>query len=143
MNYKTRWFRIEELVSQARYNDFVDREKDAIRRRGENISSYEVERMINSHPDVLESAAVGVPAEMGEDEVKINVALKPGARLTPEALIQYCEPRMAYFMVPRYVEFLEALPKTTTQKILKKILKEMGVNEKTWDREKAGYRLKR
>jgi crotonobetaine/carnitine-CoA ligase len=144
---KTRggWLRTGDLayIDEEGYFYFVDREKDAIRRRGENISSYEVEKVVNSHPDVLESAAVGVPAEMGEDEVKINVILKPHRKLTPEKLIEYCEPRMAYFMVPRYVEFLEALPKTTTQKILKKTLKEMGVSENTWDREKAGYQLKR
>jgi len=139
---KTRggWLRSGDLayMDDEGYFYFVDREKDSIRRRGENISSYEVERVINSHPDVLESAAVGVPAEMGEDEVKINVVLKPGTRLRPEQLIQYCEPRMAYFMVPRYVEFLGTLPKTTTQKVLKKTLKKMGITEKTWDREQAG-----
>lgn len=144
---KTRggWLRSGDLayMDEDGYFYFVDREKDAIRRRGENISSYEVEKVINSHPDVLESAAVAVPAEMGEDDVKINVVLKPNIKIFPEELIQYCEPRMAYFMIPRYVEFLEALPKTTTQKILKKRLKEKGVNENTWDREKVGYKLKR
>ena len=144
---KTRggWLRSGDLAyrDEEGYFYFVDRDKDAIRRRGENISSYEVEKVINSHADVLESAAVGVPAEMGEDEVKIYVVPKPGKDLRPEEIIKYCEPRMAYFMVPRYVEFLDALPKTTTQKISKKILKERGIAENTWDREKAGYQLKR
>jgi crotonobetaine/carnitine-CoA ligase len=144
---KTRggWLRTGDLayIDEDGYFYFVDREKDTIRRRGENISSYEVEKVVNSHPDVLESAAVGVPAEMGEDEVKFYVVLKPCRKLAPQKLIEYCEPRMAYFMIPRYVEFLEALPKTTTEKILKKTLKEMGVSENTWDREKAGYQIKR
>jgi crotonobetaine/carnitine-CoA ligase len=138
---KTRggWLRTGDYAytDEEGYLYFVDRKKDAIRRRGENISSYEVEKIISSHPDVLESAAVGVPAELGEDEVKIYVVLKPGRRLTPEELVAYCEPRMAYFMIPRYVEFMDALPKTTTEKVLKAALKESGLNPNTWDREKA------
>jgi crotonobetaine/carnitine-CoA ligase len=144
---KTRggWLRTGDYayLDEEGYFYFVDRKKDAIRRRGENISSYEVEKIINSHPDVLESAAVGVPAEMGEDEVKIYIVLKPGCSLTPEELVTYCEPRMAYFMIPRYVEFLDALPKTTTEKVLKATLKESGLNPNTWDREKAGYKVRR
>ncbi|MBM4332582.1 MAG: ATP-dependent acyl-CoA ligase [Deltaproteobacteria bacterium] len=144
---KTRggWLRTGDYAykDEEGYFYFVDRKKDAIRRRGENISTYEVEKVINAHPHVLESAAVGVPAEMGEDEVKICVVLKPGHKLTPAELIAYCEPRMAYFMVPRYVEFLDVLPKTTTQKVMKSNLKEMGVNKNTWDREKAGYQVKK
>jgi crotonobetaine/carnitine-CoA ligase len=80
---------------------------------------------------------------MGEDEVKIYVVRKPGRSLTPEELVAYCEPRMAYFMIPRYVEFMDALPKTTTEKVLKAALKESGLNPNTWDREKAGYRVRR
>ena len=144
---KTRggWLRTGDYayMDEEGYFYFVDRKKDAIRRRGENISSYEVEKIINSHPDVLESAAVGVPAEMGEDEVRIYVVLKPGRSLTPEELVAYCEPRMAYFMIPRYVEFMDALPKTTTEKVLKAALKESGLNPNTWDREKAGYQVRR
>jgi carnitine-CoA ligase len=136
---KTRggWLRTGDLayMDEEGYFYFVDRQKDAIRRRGENISSYEVEKVINSHPDVLESAAVGVPAEMGEDEVKAYVVLKPHRRLSPEELVLYCGPRMARFMIPRYIEFIHALPKTTTQKISKKPLKERGVGPGTWDRE--------
>ena len=88
------------------YLHFVDRKKDSMRRRGENISSYEVEKVVNDHPAVLESAAVGVPAELGEDEVKIVVVLRPGEALRPEALVAWCERRVPNFMVPRYVEFL-------------------------------------
>jgi crotonobetaine/carnitine-CoA ligase len=80
---------------------------------------------------------------MGEDEVRIYVVLKPGRSLTPEELVAYCEPRMAYFMIPRYVEFMDALPKTTTEKVLKAALKESGLNPNTWDREKAGYKVRR
>jgi acyl-CoA synthetase (AMP-forming)/AMP-acid ligase II len=77
-----------------------------LRRRGENISSIEVEKVVNLNPAVLESAAVGVKSEVGEDEVKIVVELKEGQKLTSEELIVWCEPRMAYFMVPRYLRFM-------------------------------------
>lgn len=122
---------------------FVDRKKDAIRKSGENISSWEVERVIEAHPEVLEAAAFGVPSEMGEDEVKVNVVLQPGAKLTAEELIAWCELRMAYFMVPRYLEFVDGLPKTETHRVEKYKLKQLGVTPATWDRVQAGYQLKK
>ncbi|MHB8917266.1 MAG: AMP-binding protein [Desulfocucumaceae bacterium] len=125
------------------YFYFVDRKKDAIRRRGENISSFEVERAVNMHPAVLESAAVAVPSELGEDDVKIVVVLKPGQSLAEEDLLAYCEENMAYFMIPRYVEFRPSLPKTQTERVEKHRLRAEGITGETWDREKAGYRLKR
>ena len=114
-----------------------------IRVKGENISSYEVEKVINSHPAVLESAAVAAKSELGEDEVMVCVSLKPGESLTNEALLDYCQERMAYFMIPRYVRFMDQLPKTPTQRVQKYQLREEGVTPDTWDREKAGYKLKR
>ena len=125
------------------YFYFVDRKKDSIRRRGENISSFEVEVVINSHPSVLESAAIAVPSELSEDDVKIVVILKENHRLTPEELLDYCQDRMAYFAIPRYVEFVKNLPKTPNQKIEKYKLREQGIHAGVWDREKAGYKLKR
>ncbi len=121
---------------------FVDRIKDAIRRRGENISSAEVEAQINEHPAVQESAAIAVPAEFGEDEVLVVLALKPGESLAPEALIDYLAPRMAHFMVPRYLRFMTELPKTPTTKIQKAALRAQGLTPDTWDREAAGIKLK-
>lgn len=115
---------------------FVDRKNDNIRRRGENISSADIERVVNSHPQVLESAAVAVPSNMGEDEVKALIVLRPGTRLAPEELINFCEDRMAYFMVPRYLEFRASLPKTTTEKVMKEALKREGISSHTWDRQK-------
>ena len=118
--------------------------KDAIRRRGENISAYEVELVINSHPAVLESAAIAIPSELGEDDLKVVVVLREGQKLAPEELLKYCEDRMAYYAVPRYVEFKDALPKTEMgDKTKKYLLKEEGITLNTWDREKAGYKLKR
>ncbi|MCK5418545.1 MAG: AMP-binding protein, partial [Desulfobacterales bacterium] len=126
------------------YFYFLDRKKDAIRRRGENISSYEVEEVVNSHPAVLESAAVAVKdAEMTEDEVKICVILKEGERLEAEELINFCKERMAYYMVPRYVDFMDEFPKTPNQKIQKFILRDKGLTSETWDREKAGIKVER
>jgi crotonobetaine/carnitine-CoA ligase len=125
------------------YFYFVDRKKDALRRSGENISSFEVEGVINSHPKVLESAIFAVPSELGEDEVKVAVVLKKGEKLSPEELVSFCNDRMAYFAVPRYVEFKESLPKTPTERVEKYKLREEGVTKDTWDREKVGYKLKR
>ncbi len=114
---------------------FVDRKTDSLRRRGENISSWEVEREINSHPAVLESAVFGVPSELGEDDVMAVVVVKEGERLMAEDLVRYCGHRMAKFMVPRYIEFRDALPKTETHRIQKGSLKRDGVGPNTWDRE--------
>ncbi len=116
---------------------FADRKTDSMRRRGENISSWEVEREINAHPAVLESGAFGVPSELGEDDVMAVVVLKDGQTLTPEELIAHCEKRMAKFMVPRYIEFRHELPKTGTHRVQKSVLKQQGVSAQTWDREKA------
>lgn len=92
---------------------------------------------------MLESAAIGVPSELGEDEVKIVVVLREGEKISPEELIGFCEKRMAYFMVPRFVEFIVSLPKTPTERVEKYKLREIGITKNTWDREKAGYKLKR
>ena len=124
------------------YLYFVDRIKQSIRRRGENISSWEVEKVVNAHPQVLESAAVGVPSELGEEEVKVYVVSRPGAAVAPADIIRWCETRMAYFMVPRYVEFRAALPKTATERVEKYKLKQEGIGQ-AWDREAAGYKLTR
>ena len=122
---------------------FKDRVKDVVRRRGENISSFEVEKVINKHPKVAESAVFAVPSELGEDEVMAVVVLREKETIKPEELIGFCEDRMAYFAVPRYIEFKQSLPRTPTEKIEKYKLRQEGVTKVTWDREKAGYKLKR
>ncbi len=139
------WFHTGDYLRRDEdgYFHFVDRKKDALRRRGENISSYEVEKVINSHPGVLESAAVASKSDLGEDEVLVCLVLKPGQSVSPEELTDYCADRMAYFMVPRYLRFLDALPKTPTQRIEKYRLRSEGVTSGTWDRDKAGYKLRR
>jgi crotonobetaine/carnitine-CoA ligase len=122
---------------------FVDRMKDAIRRRGENISSFEVETEVCAHPAVKEAAAVAVASEHAEDEVLIAVSLADGASLDPAELIHFLVPRMAHFMVPRYVRIVPELPKTPTQKVQKHLLRSDGITADTWDREKAGIRIRR
>ncbi len=114
---------------------FVDRKKDAIRRRGENISSFEVERLVLAHPAVLECAAVAVPSELGEDEVLLCAVLRPGAALDAGGLWAHCDAHMARFMVPRYLRFLERLPKTPTERVQKYLLRAAGVTADTLDRE--------
>ncbi len=144
-SYRNLWFHTGDLAKRDEegYLYFVDRKKDALRRRGENISSFEVERAINAHPAVLESAAVAVESELAEDEVKICVVLKKGESLTAEELIKWSGDRMPYFAVPRYVEFMEALPKTPTERTQKYLLKQAGITPTTWDREEAGIKVSR
>jgi crotonobetaine/carnitine-CoA ligase len=122
---------------------FLDRMKDAIRRRGENISAWEVEQVLISHPDVAAAAVVPVPSELGEDDVLAFVVPRDGASPDPEELMRHCEPRLAYFAVPRYLEFLDELPLTENGKVRKFVLRERGVTVAAWDRDAAGYVLRR
>lgn len=121
---------------------FVDRIKDAIRRRGENISSAEVEAVVLAHDAVQECAAIAVPSEWGEDEVMVILALKAGRELAPEELLEFLRPRMAHFMVPRYLRFMTELPKTPTAKIQKSELRDEDLTVDTWDREAAGIKIR-
>jgi crotonobetaine/carnitine-CoA ligase len=125
------------------YFYFLDRTKDAIRRRGENVSSFEVERSLAAHPEVAEVAVIPVKAEVGEDEIKAVVVRKPGATLTHEVLLRFAAEAMPYFMVPRYIEFRDELPRTETMKVRKVTLREQGITPETWDAESAGLRVTR
>ena len=144
---KTRggWLRSGDLVyaDEAGYLWFVDRKTDSMRRRGENISSYEVEQVLNAHPDVLESAVFAVPSDLGEDDVMAALVLQPGAHFDPIAITAHCEDKMAYFMVPRYLRVVEELPKTGTHRVQKGQLRDAGVTADTWDLEAAGYERQR
>jgi len=140
-----KWFHTGDLATKDKdgWFFFVDRKKESIRRRGENIAPYSIERVINLHDKVLESAAYGVKSELGEDEVMVALVLQPGKTMTPEELLDFCQGKMAYFMIPRYVDFVEKLPKSEVHRVMKRFLKERGVSETTYDREKAGYEIKR
>jgi crotonobetaine/carnitine-CoA ligase len=127
------------------YMWFVDRKKDAMRRRGENISSFEVEQAIIAHPAVAEAAVFPVKSEMAEDEVGAAVVLRAGMSLAEADLIEHCRQNMAYFMVPRFLQFLPELPRTLTQKVEKYKLKAAADADVAmlWDREKAGIVIRR
>ena len=117
---------------------FVDRIKDAIRRRGENISSFEVEQVLLSHPCVAACAVYPVRSELAEDEVMAALVARPDQRIDPAELMRYCEGRLPYFAVPRYVDLLPDLPRTENGKVQKYKLRERGVTAITWDRGPAG-----
>ena len=126
------------------YLYFVDRKKDVIRRRGENISSQEVEDVIKRHPSVLDCAVIAVPSELGEDEVKAYVTPRPPAEIEPEAIVYWCADNLAYFKVPRYLEVREELPRTPSLRVRKDLLRQERDNlvEGCFDREAVGIRLR-
>ncbi|HEV7864333.1 MAG TPA: AMP-binding protein, partial [Acidimicrobiia bacterium] len=126
------------------YYSFHDRYKDALRRRGENISSFEVERDVVAHPAVAEAACVAVRSDLDVDEeVKVFLVPAPGADLDLPELVEFLAARMAHFMVPRYYEVVEALPKTATMRVRKHRLRDQGNGPATWDREAAGLHVTR
>ena len=132
--WRNLWFHTgDRVVRQADgYFRFVDRLKDSIRRRGENISSFEVEQVLLSHPAVANAAAFPVRSPLAEDEVMAVVVLHSGQPLTESELIAFCEPRLPYFALPRYLEFMNELPSTESGKVQKYKLRERGVTERTW-----------
>lgn len=142
--WRNGWFHTGDAMRRDEEGNyfFVDRLKDAIRRRGENISSYEVEVEILAHPSVRECAVVAVPAA-SEDDVLAVVSPVPGRRIDPAELLEFLRPRLAHFMLPRYVRTLEELPHTPTQKIEKYRLRQEGVTADTWDRDRSGIRVRR
>jgi crotonobetaine/carnitine-CoA ligase len=143
--WRNLWFHTGDRVVREPdgWYRFLDRVKDAIRRRGENISSFEVEQALLQHPAVATAAVFPVPSEMAEDEVAAAIILADGAELDPVELIRHCEPRLAYFASPRYLRFVTELPATANGKIRKAVLREAGVTADMWDREAAGVQLNR
>jgi crotonobetaine/carnitine-CoA ligase len=131
------WLHTGDLVYADKEGHFyfVDRNTDSMRRRGENISSTEVEEAITKHPAVVECAAYGVPSDLGEDDVMIAVVLQPGESLDPKDLVEFCSDKMAAFMIPRYIDIRDELPKTGTHRFKKVELKKQGVTPTTWDKE--------
>jgi crotonobetaine/carnitine-CoA ligase len=121
---------------------FVDRVRDAIRRRGENISSFEVENFVCEYPDVLECAAIGITTPHGDHEVMVAVVVVDEGRFDPVALIEFLVPRMPRFMLPRYVQIVADLPRSeASARVRKQALRAQGVTERTWDREAAGVQV--
>ncbi|WP_179151867.1 AMP-binding protein [Oceanobacillus senegalensis] len=143
--WRNLWFHTGDRgqMDEDGYFYFVDRQKDVVRRRGENISSYEVESVINKHPSVQDSAIVGVPSDLSEEEVLAVVQVKDERNLTSEELLDFCQKRLPHFAVPRYVRFVQKFPRTPSQRIEKYKLRKQGITEDTWDREAAGYTVVR
>jgi crotonobetaine/carnitine-CoA ligase len=122
---------------------FVGRKKDSIRRRGENISTFECEMVLSKHPDLKEAVVHAVPSPLGEDDVKVTAILQDGTSLTERQLCDWCIEHFPYFAVPRYYEFRTDLPRTTTGKPLKYVLRDEGCTPATWDMETAGVKVPR
>ena len=138
--WRNLWFHTGDLGSldSEGYLSFVVRQAHWLRRRSENISAYEVESAIAAHPVVKEVIVVGVPSELGEDEVKAFVLPAAGAELTPAAIVQWCEQRLAKFKVPRFIEFVSDFPRSAAkQEIERHKLKAMS-NAAAWDRQRVG-----
>jgi crotonobetaine/carnitine-CoA ligase len=144
-SWRNLWFHSGDRVVREPDGSFrfLDRMKDAIRRRGENISAWEVEQILDGHPDIAASAAIPVPSELGEDEVMAVLVARDGATIDFVDVIRYCEPQLAHFAVPRFLEVVDALPLTPNGKVQKYILRERGVTADTWDREAAGIVVRR
>ena len=139
------WFHTGDLgrVDADGFLYFVDRKKDCLRRRGENISSFECEAVFATHPAVAEVAVHAVPSDAGEDDVKVTVVLAGDAGVTEEELLRWSFGRLPYFAVPRYVEFRDVLPRNPVGRVLKYQLRDEGVTPATFDREEAGIEVPR
>jgi crotonobetaine/carnitine-CoA ligase len=137
--WRNLWFYTGDRVVREPdgYLKFLDRLKDAIRRRGENISSYDVEQVLLTHPQIANAAVFPVRSELAEDEVMAAIVRQPGSDVTELELIGHCEPRLAYFAIPRFIEFVDELPMTENGKVQKFKLRERGVTTRAWDREAA------
>ncbi len=140
--WRNLWFHTGDYVTRDEegYYYFIDRKKDVIRRRGENLAPYDVESVLNRHPAVFESVVVGVPSELGEEDVKAFVQLQPGAHPPPKELFEFCAANLPFFMVPKYIEFLDEIPKTANQKAQRFLLKGRR-GEAEHDRDKLGVVL--
>jgi len=111
----------------------VGRNTESMRRRGENVSAYEVENAILQHPDVLECAVYAVPSELAEDDIMVTLVPLEGSSVDPAALPGFLNDRLAKFAIPRYYRVVDALPKTETHRVIKKDLEKLGVTDDTFD----------
>lgn len=143
-SWRNLWFHTGDLMKRDAegYYYFLDRKKDVIRRRGENLAPYDVETVLNQHPAVFESVVVGVPADVGEEDVKAFVQLRSGSSIAPEELFRFAAEHLPFFMVPRYIEYIEEIPKTANQKAQRYLLKGK-ITGREVDREKLGISVRR
>lgn len=133
--WKNLWFHTGDRgrLDEDGFLTFVDRLKDTIRRRGENISSWEIERVASEHPEVSQVAAYGVPSELSEEEVMIAVVPREKQGFQPAELVAHCEGALTSFAMPRYIRVVDALPMTPSQRVEKYRLRAEGVTVDTWD----------
>ncbi|MBN8841000.1 MAG: AMP-binding protein [Sphingomonadales bacterium] len=145
--WRNGWFHTGDrgYIDEDGYFWFLDRVKDSIRRRGENISAFEVEQVLLGHPKIKNVAVFAVKSEMSEDEVAVAIVPQAPGAVTPEAIIEFCSGAMARFMVPRFVLLIDELPVNASQKVEKRRLQQMAEEDlsRFWDRDKAGIVLKR
>ena len=139
------WFHTGDLgrIDEDGYIYFVDRKKDALRRRGENISSFEMEKVLYGHASIKDVAVHAVPGPLGEDDVKVTAVLQDDSRVGEEELCRWIADRVPFFAIPRYIEFRADLPRNPVGRVLKYQLRDEGVTEHTWDREAAGVTFER
>lgn len=143
--WRNGWFHTGDLVRKDADGNFffVDRLKDAVRRRGENVSSLEVESEVLGYDAVAEAAVVGIPSELGDEDILVAVVAKANQSIDAQKLIEYLIPLMPHYMVPRFVRILDELPKTATNKLMKYAIRDEGITGDTWDAEAAGIFLKK
>lgn len=139
------WFHTGDIgkLDEQGFFYFLDRKKDYLRRGGENISSFEMEKTFQAHPDLAEVAVHAVYSELAEDEVKLTAVLAEGATLDEATLCRWAIERLPYFAVPRYIEFVQQVPRSPVGRILKYQLRDAGVTAGTWDRNASGIELKK
>ncbi|HEV2519213.1 MAG TPA: AMP-binding protein [Thermoplasmata archaeon] len=143
-SWQNLWFHTGDYVTRDAdgYYYFVDRKKDVIRRRGENLAPYDVESALNRHPAVFESVVIGVPSPLGEEDVKAFVRLRDGAQASPRELFVFAIEQLPFFMVPRYIEFIAEIPKTANQKAQRFALRGRTGGE-VHDREALGISVRK
>ena len=141
--WRNLWFHTGDIgrIDEEGWLYFVDRKKDYIRRRGENISTFEMEAVFFEHPAIQDVAVHAVLSPLGEDEVKVTAVLRPGEEVSEEELCRWSIERLPRFAVPLYIEFRDDLPRSATGKVLKEELRSEGATSATWDREAAGIKV--
>ena len=143
--FRNLWYHTGDIgrIDADRYLYFVDRKADYLRRRGENISSFEIERILLSHGSLADVAVHAVRSPLTEDDLKITATLRSGAELTEPELFSWCVDKLPYFALPRYIEFRAELPRSSLGRVLKRELREEGVTAGTWDVETSGIEYER
>ncbi len=143
--WRNLWYHTGDLgrVDTDGFLYFVDRKKDTLRRRGENISSFEMEKVLFGHAAIKDCAVHAVASPMGEDDVKVTAVMQESAMIDAETLCRWMAERVPYFAIPRYIEFRDDLPRNPVGRVLKYQLRDEGVTPQTWDREAAGVVFER